>query len=255
MSSPVQFSKYNWAADSAVARYLTDRTVGGGPVVNLTIEGVDIETPLHGMWEELVERLVNAYVHEQGASWAGGFYVFRDLVQPAEDPAQTVWWDLTLLTDPEAMDADAFAILNELNQTTTSGTDTCCMLGPRADGVNIAEFMTGLGRAVVYRRDAAGAIVVQAVYEGAVRRGDIAGFGRMIRDNDGSGTPDSFIGWSDGYEQAAGRYVYYRDFDLLYMGKKHGPYTEPPEDAFVFDTFEGNEGSEEALEESVAEQQ
>jgi len=255
MSSPVQYSKYEWDSTSAVARYLTDRTVGGGPVTEVMINGEEIESPLLPAWRKLGERLVEAYVHEQGASWAGGFYVFRDVKEDPEN-SDNMWWDITLLTDPDAMDEDAFAVLNEMNQTTG---ELCCMGDGenRADGLDVKLFMTGLARVVVYTRDENGeGMKVVAVYEGGMRRGAIAHFGRMIRGEEVTGGPaDSFIGFSDGHQTAAGRYVYYRDFELLYMGKKEGDYTEAPEDSFQFDTFQGNEGSEQALEESLAEQE
>lgn len=213
MSSPVQYAKYNWDETSAAYRYLTDRELGGGPVSEVNINGVEIETPLLGMWEDLGERLAQAYVHEQGASWAGGTFVLRDL-KLNEENEERMWWDLTLLTDPDAMDQDIYEALKAMNG--TSG-EKCCMDGPRAsDGLELKNLLTGLVRAVTYTKDADGENTrVEVVYEGAVRRGEIHGFGRMIRDTS-DGTADSFIGWSDGWEAAAGRYVYYRDFQLLY---------------------------------------
>ena len=72
-----------------------------------------------------------------------------------------------------------------------------------------------MARAVVYSKDANGQNRVEVVYEGGVHRGEIAAFGRMIRDPV-DGPADSFTGWSEGFGTAAGRYVYYRDFAMLY---------------------------------------
>ena len=62
------------------------------------------------------DRLADAYVHEDGASWAGGFFVFRD-VKMTEANEEGLYWDLTLLTHPDHMDQDIFETLKAVNDT------------------------------------------------------------------------------------------------------------------------------------------
>lgn len=79
-----------------------------------------------------------------------------------------------------------------------------------------------------------------ALYEGEGRGGAPLGFGRLIRDLKplGADVQDNFIGYQGPDGTAAGKYVYFNNFQLVHWGYGVGnEYTEAPENQDHFSTF------------------
>lgn len=80
VENPMNWPKYGLNPQEGLGRYYASEEMGGGSLAgNVRVGTVTIETPLIDLWTGLHEKLTNAYVHESGQYWAGGYYLLMDL--------------------------------------------------------------------------------------------------------------------------------------------------------------------------------
>ena len=211
-----------------------------------------IPTPLASMFEAAVPELQYRYGYEDGAEWAGGFFIIPNVQMHPDAPGMFV--DLLLLAYGDQMNADRMAVLKQYNLTgALADAPVVCCYETSDLGVGIKDAVSGIARVLVYETDPATAEVdvqrVTALYEGTGAGGDPTGFGRLITDNYSSDPPmnDLFVGYLSDAESAAGKYVYFRDMEYLYSGSKVGEYRNgPPDQEYEFDSFVIESGVDEA---------
>lgn len=80
-----------------------------------------VEMPLGMIFNEMSTNLVEAYAYQNGASWAGGYFVLSDIkVGPEID----MWIDVAFLASINMMNDEVITRLKELNETTDG--EKCC---------------------------------------------------------------------------------------------------------------------------------
>jgi len=247
LTSPREMQKYNWDETWPIYQYLSRPHLGGGGISgNMTVGDREIPTPLYEEFDEAIAELQYQYAFEGGADWAGGFFALAN-VQHSPD-APHLFYDLLVLASGPEMTAARMDVLKQHNLTgALSDAPVVCCYEDYVDAngaavTGLRDALHGIARVMVYTVDTATNEVerVVSLYEGQGEYGQPAGFGRLIREvlDAEPAFSDNFIGYLGSADEAAGKYVYFRDMEFLYSGAKQGPYASgPPDQEFEFDTF------------------
>jgi len=233
-TNPADIDKYNWSEDNVVYRYLSDQSLGGGTLAYMTLNYVEVETPLYPIAMEMNNSLVNAYVYQEGYKWAGGFFLLLN-VKANADADSNEYYDVALFASVEGMDQEKMAYLNSFNG--TSNHEKCCY-EPTSYGPGLRDVLNGMVRIVNYERNENMEVYnTRWVYDGMWADQEPRGFGRMTRGY--WGNEDNCIGYFGGFNTGAGKYTYFKDFELRHWGLTWDDYREPPqEDRHFTDWFE-----------------
>jgi len=152
----MEFPKYNWLQDalnetepSTVYKYMSNRTLGGGPLdSHFQVGGREIRNPLYDVWEAGTAQLMDKY--EEGDMTAGGFFILTNMqYQPGAD----VFADVALYAYGDAIDADTYDALLARNWTDHSEVQapTCCFEDQDDGTPGIRRLLSGMARVIVYQ--------------------------------------------------------------------------------------------------------
>ena len=198
----------------------------------MTLNYQEVETPLYPIAMQMNESLVDAYVRREGYKWAGGFFLLLN-VKGTDDDDSNEWYDIALYSSVEGMNEEVVGWLRSYNG--TSNAAKCCFEdGHGQQGLKHA--LNGMVRIVNYERNAANEVYnTRWVYDGMWAENAPKGFGRMTRGY--WGNEDNCIGYFDGFNWAAGKYTYFKDFELLHWGLTWNDYREPPHETRHFEDW------------------
>jgi hypothetical protein len=252
---PTEFDKFNHLEDSAVAFYWATAQLGGGSLAGSRIKVGSrwVDTPVGAIVGEMADNLKEAYMHQSGASWAGGFFLLEDI---RVSPDSNQYLDVALLSSIHEMNDEVVSRLKELNAT---GQELCCWAeGTDAD---IQLLVNGIARMVYYAKDAAGGVHhVMAHYEGEYYKRELEGFGRLMLDlHEGmQHHRENVIGYfaGDGLRMN-GKTIYWSKGELVYSGEQYGEFRDVATvEEYDFDSFmdAGHLEEEEEFEQWQAEQ-
>lgn len=102
------------------------------------------------MFEAAVPELQYRYAYENGAEWAGGFFILPNVQMHPDAPGTFV--DLLFLAYGDEMNADRMALLREYNLTgPLSDAPVVCCYEPSEEGVPVIKTaVSGIARVLVY---------------------------------------------------------------------------------------------------------
>lgn len=247
LTNPREWQKYGWDESWAIYQYLSAPHLGGGGLAaNLTVGDRQIPTPLYAEFDRVIQELQYQYGYEDGADSAGGFFIIPNVAHSPDVP--DLRYDLLVLAHGPEMNAQRMDVLKQHNLTgALSDAPAVCCYTDYVDSAGttvtgLSDALWGMGRVLQYWVDPASGAPERVVmlYEGQGAAGEPAGFGRLMRDGYQASPPfsDNVIGYLSGADEAAGKYVYFRDMEFLYSGAKAGPYAEgPPDEEYEFNTF------------------
>lgn len=211
VSGALKFSDYTEADTQEmldVQTYLTDKTLGGGPIIGKKIfkDGANpIETPIRSIWQNMYKKITKAY--KAGNEQEGGLFYIKNvqLDDPKVDGNQYV--DVFLATT-SAEDYNALIGKNNTDEI------KCCF-NDHLEGEGLKLNFNGLARIIQYTRDEEdkNKVAIERVWDGQVKEGVPAGFGRLVDGLQSS----SFIGQL--YDtKATYKGLYYEGLQPKYQG-------------------------------------